>query len=160
MSGPKFKKRKASNRNFHEMESNAFSKSISKSNPGIFLSWVYCRTSYITRVFSPINLPFDFHEVENLKQFLFCLRYRNRLFYKRHSKGILVASFWEILWVHLSLELYLLHLVSELMKVHLFEIQGYVIWEESFQCLSKKKPLKFCNETVWTFIIFHVFKCW
>ena len=57
MSGPKLKKSKASNRNFHEMDSKAFSKSISNSNPGIYLSWVYCRTSYIIRVFPPINLP-------------------------------------------------------------------------------------------------------
>ena len=39
------------------MNQRLLSKSISSINPGIFCSSVKCKISYISRVFSPINLP-------------------------------------------------------------------------------------------------------
>ena len=40
-----------------ESESKAFSKSMRNNKPGIFYSSVNCNRSYISLVFSPINLP-------------------------------------------------------------------------------------------------------
>lgn len=81
----KLTKNKASNRNFHDIKSKSFLKSVNKLSPDISLRWLYCRASYISRLFSPINLflrmPFWFSCIKKkLKQFLFYLQYMKRNF--------------------------------------------------------------------------------
>ena len=93
-SGPKLKKLSVLYINFQDIESNAFSKSINSKIPGIFFSWVFCSTSYMIRVFSPINLFFK-------KPFwllsLFYLQYTLKQFCTRHLTEILDANFLKIL---------------------------------------------------------------
>ena len=54
---PKLKISRVFDRKSHEIESNAFSKSISIINPSMFLLLHSSMISYVNLVFSPMNLP-------------------------------------------------------------------------------------------------------